>query len=166
MMRLFPADSWLNNKINYRSADDVSARDLRIRRFIMGVLAFFGFLFLAVSQVVAAPSGWINSFEYGVQQSKKTKRPLYVVIAREGCSACSQQERIFASRSVSRALSPAIKVRAESAYNPQLTARFAAGGTPTTVIFAPGNYTTPVYQYTGILDREQLLQIGRSLGSM
>lgn len=157
------ADSY---NIHYRYAEE-SDRNKRLRRFILLSFAFFAVVVFGVTRVVAStPQGWYSDFDAAANQSKKSNRPLYVVIAREGCSACAEQERTFRNPSVKRALSPAVKVRVESAYRPDLVSKYAAGGTPTTLVFASGNYSNPVYQYTGVMDSDYLVQVGRSLKKM
>lgn len=113
-----------------------------------------------------ASSSWYSSFESARKQSQRQNKPLFVMIARYGCQACAEMDQNLSYSSSRRALNGAVKVRLESSANPQMTARFAAGGTPTTVIFAPGNYHSPVYSYTGVMDPGTITQVGRSLNSM
>lgn len=122
---------------------------------------------LGVSSASASISGnWYSSFESAARQAQRSGKPMFVVIARTGCGACEQMEHNLSSTASRRALSSAIKVRVESANNPSLTARYAAGGTPTTLVFAPGNYRAPVYQYTGVMDSSTIRQVGRSIDSL
>lgn len=114
----------------------------------------------------ASIRGWGSSYEAAVSQSNSLKKPLVVLIAKEGCPACAQMEAELSRSSSSRALMNAIKVRVESSENPELTARYAAGGTPTTVVFAPGNYNSPVYTYTGAMDSDTIRQVGNGLNSL
>jgi len=131
------------------------------------MLLIFTLLALGVSTVEAAvPGSWTSSFESGVKQSQRTGKPLMVMIARTGCHACAEMEQNLTHSGSRRALSGAIKVRAESSEYPSLTSQFAGGGTPTTLIFAPGNYSSPVYTYTGVMDVNTIRQLGRSIDSM
>ena len=140
-----------------------------VRRILVTATALIIFAMMALGASTAHGSvsgSWYSSFESGAQHSKRTGKPLLVMIARTGCHACAEMEQNLAASSSRRALSGAIKVRVESSNNPELTSRFAAGGTPTTVIFAPGNYQSPIYQYTGVMDTNTIRQVGRSLDSM
>jgi hypothetical protein len=130
------------------------------------MLLMFTLMALGLSTAHGAVAGWGSSFESAVRQSERTGKPIFLLIAKSGCSACAEMEAYLSQNTSRRALRNAIKVRVESAYNPNLTARFASGGTPTTVIFAPGNYSNPVYQYTGVMNPNTIRQVGRSLDSM
>ncbi len=131
------------------------------------MLLMFTLMALGLSTAHGSVAGsWGSSFESAVRQSERSGKPIFLLIAKNGCPACAEMESNLASNSSRRALRGAIKVRVESAYNPNLTARFASAGTPTTVIFAPGNYSSPVYQYTGVMDPGTISQVGRSLESM
>jgi len=130
------------------------------------MLMMVALMALGYSTAHGAVSGWGSSFESAVRQSERTGKPIFLLIAKNGCPACADMERNLSMNSSRRALRGAIKVRVESAYNPNLTARYAGGGTPTTVIFAAGNYNSPVYQYTGVMDPGTISQVGRSLDSM
>lgn len=140
-----------------------------VRRILTAsaALMLFALMALGVSSAGASiPGNWYSSFESASRQSQRSGKPMFVVIAREGCGACTQMEQNLAASTSKRALSGAIKVRVESATNPNLTARYAAGGTPTTLVFAPGNYNAPVYQYTGVMDTSTIRQVGRSIDSL
>lgn len=131
------------------------------------MLLVFALMALGYSTAQAGvSSSWGSSLESAQRQSDRLNKPLFVMIARYGCHACSEMDKNL-SNSVSRqALSGAIKVRLESSENPRMTARYATGGTPTTLVFAPGNYQTPVYSFTGVMDQSTIIQVGRSLNSM
>jgi len=140
-----------------------------VRRILAtsAMLLIFTLMALGVSTARGSVSGsWGSSFESGARQAQRQGKPLFLMIAKTGCSACAEMEQNLSNSTARRALSGAVKVRVESAYNPNLTARYAAGGTPTTVIFAPGNYDSPIYQYTGVMDTNTIRQVGRSLDSM
>jgi hypothetical protein len=140
-----------------------------VKRILMtsAVLLVFALMALGVSTAQAAPSGsWYSSFEAARSQSQRQNKPLFVMIARQGCPACAEMQQNLGYSSSRQALSNAVKVRLESSANPRMTARYAGGGTPTTVIFAPGNYQSPIYTYTGAMDPGTISQVGRSLNSM
>ena len=121
---------------------------------------------LGVSTAQSAPRGFGSSFNSAVKRSQSTGKPLFVMIARTGCSACAEMESHLNSSSSQRALSSAVKVRLEAGNYPGMTSQYAAGGTPTTLVFASGNYSSPVYTYTGVMDSGTISQVGRSISSM
>ncbi len=140
-----------------------------VKRIIMtsAMLLMFALMALGFSTAQGAVSNsWYSSFESAQVQSKRQNKPMFVMIVRQGCQACAQMNQNLANSTSRRALGNAIKVRLESSANPQMTARFAGGGTPTTLVFAPGNYQAPVYSYTGVMDTGTIVQVGRSLNSM
>lgn len=138
-----------------------------VRRIVVtsAMLLVFTLMALGVSTVQGMPGSWHSSFESAARQAERQGKPLFVLIAKSGCPACAEMEQYLAHPSARRALGSAVKARVESAANPNLTARFAAGGTPTTVIFAPGNYSSPIYSYTGVMDPGTISQVGRSMSS-
>lgn len=134
---------------------------------VAGMLMMLSLVALGASTAQGAGlRGWNSSLEAGISQSKSQGKPLMVVIAREGCSACAQMESELAKSTSARALNDVVKVRIEASQDPETTSRFAAGGTPTTVIFSTGNYTSPVYSYTGAMDGSTIRQLGTSLSGM
>lgn len=134
---------------------------------IAGLLMVLSLLALGASTAQGAGlSGWNSSFVSAVNQSRNSEKPLMLLIAREGCPACIQMEANLSKSVNARALSDAVKVRVESTSEQDLSAKFAAGGTPTVVIFASGNYQTPIYTYTGVMDGQTIRQLGASLRSM
>ncbi len=140
-----------------------------VKRIVItsAMLLVFALMALGFSTAQAGvSSSWHSDFESARDQSQRLNKPLFVMIAREGCHACAEMEQHLANSSSRRALSGAVKVRLESSANPQMTARYAAGGTPTTLVFAPGNYQAPVYSFTGVMDTGTIVQVGRSLNSM
>lgn len=140
-----------------------------VRRIVAvaGLLMVMSLLALGASTAQGGIlSGWSTSFESAVRQSKSNDKPLMLLIAREGCPACVQMEATLSKSINARALSDAVRVRVESTVEQDLSSRFAAGGTPTIVIFASGNYDTPVYTYTGVMDGSAIRQLGASLRSM
>lgn len=140
-----------------------------VKRIIMTSAMLLVFALMALGYSTAhgqVSSSWYSSFESAQKQSQRQNKPLFVMIARAGCHACAEMDQHLSNASSRRALSGAIKVRLESSANPRMTARYAAGGTPTTLIFAPGNYQAPVYSYTGVMDTGTIVQVGRSLNSM
>jgi thiol:disulfide interchange protein len=139
-----------------------------VRRIVLTTVALLIFSLMALGLSTASGAGtgsWYSSFESARAQAQRQNKPLVVMIARTGCSSCAEMEQNLATPTARRAWSNAVKVRVESSHNPALTARYAAGGTPTTIIFAPGNYSAPVYSYTGVMDRGTIVQVGRSISS-
>lgn len=138
-----------------------------IKRIIAtsATLLMLALMALGVSTAQAS-STWYTTFEAARSESQREGKPLFVLIARTGCQACTEMEANLSNPTARRALQNAVKVRLESAHNPQMTARYAAGGTPTTLVFAAGNYGQPVYAYTGVMDRGTIIQVGRSINSM
>lgn len=139
-----------------------------VRRIIItsAMLIIFALMALGISTAQGMSGTWHSSFESAARTAQRQAKPLFVLIAKAGCPACAEMERNLSHPSSGRALNSAIKARVESSANPNLTSRFASGGTPTTVIFAPGNYQNPVYTYTGVMDPGTISQVGRSLRSM
>lgn len=140
-----------------------------VRRIIMTTVGLVLFSLLALGLSTAhgsQASSWYSSFESAQRLAQRTNKPLLVMIARNGCHACAEMEQNLSTPTARRAWSNAIKVRVEASENPGLTSRYAAGGTPTTVIFAPGNFSAPVYSYTGVMDRGTIVQVGRSMDSL
>lgn len=135
-----------------------------IARFAALMIVFLFTVTAGVSTSFASTS-WYSNFDSAVRSAKSSNKAVFLVIAREGCPACSQMERNLSQAGSRRALQGAVKVRVESSHNPGLSSRFAAAGTPTTVIFSPGNYQSPAYQYTGVMDTSTIRQIGRSIDS-
>lgn len=137
-----------------------------VRRIVStaALLLVFTLTALGVSTAQGASlSGWHSSFESARNEAQRSGKPLFLLIAKAGCPACAQMEGELARNG--RALRGAVKARVESDYNPQLTARFASGGTPTTVIFKGGNYHNPVYTYTGVMDSSTIRQVGSAMTS-
>lgn len=154
---------------NHNAEDGIVFEEVvTVRRIIIASVALLMFTLMAlgVSTARGSVAGWNSSFESAVRQSERTGQPIFLLIAKSGCPACAEMESNLSQSNSRRALRNAIKVRVESAYNPNLTARFASAGTPTTVIFAAGNYSSPIYQYTGVMDPGTIRQVGRSLDSM
>lgn len=140
-----------------------------VKRILMtsATILMFALMALGVSTARgSAPTGWYSSFESASRQSQRTGKPLFVLLARTGCHACEEMEANLRSSAARHALNNAVKVRCETSENPALTARYAAGGTPTTVIFAAGNYQNPIYTYTGTMDINTIQQVGRSMESL
>ena len=140
-----------------------------VKRIVMTTVALLVFSLMALGLSTAHGAGtssWYSNLDSARQQAQRQNKPLLVMIARTGCHACEEMEEHLSHPSARRAWANAVKVRLESSQYPDMTARFAAGGTPTTVIYAPGNFTTPVYTYTGVMDRGTIMQVGRSLDSL
>lgn len=139
-----------------------------VKRIVCTTVALLMFSLMALGLSTAHGSGtssWNHNFEPARDQAQRLNKPLLVMIARTGCHACEEMEQNLANSTARRALSGAVKVRLESAEYPQMTRRYAAGGTPTTLVFAPGRYNAPVYSYTGVMDRGTIVQLGRSIDS-
>lgn len=119
---------------------------------------------LGLSTAQGAPAGWGDDLNRAIETAQESGRPLVVLIASESCDHCARMEANLARSSVRLALSRAVKVRAEATEYPDLTARFAADGTPTILIFdAATGYETPVFTHTGVLGASQLVNLGRML---
>lgn len=161
-MRAIPYDAPDNTK------GFVFEKVVSVKRIIIttAALLVFTLMALGVTTANAAISGWHSDLSYAQSQARSLKKPLVVMIARYDCQACTQMERNLSSPSARRAWNNAVKVRLEASQHPQMTARYAAGGTPTTLVFASGNFSSPVYSYTGIMDRNTIAGVGRSLDSM
>lgn len=130
-------------------------------------LLLFSLMALGLSTAHGSPTGaWFSDFESAQSAAQRANKPLLVLIARNGCQACTQMEQNLATPTARRAWNGAVKVRVESAQYPSLTSRYATGGTPTTVIFAPRNMNAPVYSYTGVMDRGTIVQVGRSMDAL
>lgn len=139
-----------------------------VRRILVTTTLLLVFSLLALGASTAhgsSSSAWLGSLEAGQNLAKRQNKPLLVMIARNGCHACAEMETNVSSPSARRALSGAVKVRLESSEYPDMTARYAAGGTPTTLVFGPAG-GAPVYSYTGVMNRDTIVQLGRSLDSM
>lgn len=123
---------------------------------------------LGVSTAQGAPiPGWGNNLQSGISQSEATGRPLLVMIAREGCHACAAMEENLLQPGANKALSGAIRVRVEADRNPALTSKYAAGGTPTTLVFTPeAGFSSPVYSYTGTMDVGTIRHLGQSINAL
>ncbi len=122
-------------------------------------------LFTSAPNLAQALSGWSSSFSGGVSRAQAANQPLLVVIAKDGCPACESLESNLGRTNSS--LNSAVRVRVESERDPALAARFAAGGTPTILVFTKSNgYSAPVYSYTGVMSTGEIRQLGRSLDSL
>lgn len=131
---------------------------LRIHTFAL----IASLLFVAAPGVSFALSGWSSSYSGGVSRARSASKPLLVVIAKHGCPACEELESNLAR--TNSALKSAVRVRVEADANPSLTARYAAAGTPTILVFTESNgYSSPVYTYTGVMGSGEIRQLGRSL---
>lgn len=140
-----------------------------VKRIVMTSAMLMVFTLMALGYSTAhggVSTTWHSDFASARRQSQKLDKPMFVMLARTGCHACSEMEQNLSNSASRRALSGAVKVRLETSDNPAMAARYAAGGTPTTVIFAPGNYTSPVYTYTGAMDIGTIIGVGRSMNSM
>jgi len=134
--------------------------------FTTALLLVCALVALGAATAHAAPASWHSDFEQARHQAQRLHKPLLVMIARTGCHACAEMEQNLANQAARRALSNAVKVRLESSEYPTMTARYAAGGTPTTLVYSPGNYQSPVYTYTGVMSRDTILQLGQSINSL
>lgn len=140
-----------------------------VKRIMVTVAALLmlSLMALGLSTANAAGlSGWHSSLSSAQSQARRSDKPLIVMIARYDCQACAEMERNLSSPTARRAWNSAVKVRLEATRNPQMTARYAAGGTPTTLVFSPRNFGSPVYSYTGVMDRGTIVSVGRSIDSM
>ena len=155
--------------ISYEDPSEGSAFEnvVTLKRIVATSAALLMLALMALGVSTAQASGtWYSTFESARNQSQRDGKPLFVLIARTGCQACTEMEANLSNPTARRALQGAVKVRLESAHNPNMTARYAAGGTPTTLVFAAGNCSQPVYAYTGVMDRGTIIQVGRSISSM
>lgn len=140
-----------------------------VKRIMLTTAMLLVFSLMALGLSTAHGSGtssWNSNLETARHQAQRLNKPLLVMIARTGCHACEEMEQNLANSTARRALNGAVKVRLESSEYPDMTRRFAAGGTPTTLVYAPGNYNAPVYSYTGAMDRNTIVQLGRSIDSL
>jgi len=137
----------------------------RIIAVSVGLMVFI-LTALGVSTAQSAPRGFGSSFDSAVSRSQSSGRPVFAVIARTGCPACAELERELNRVSSQRALASSVKVRLEADQYPDMVARYAAGGTPTILVFAPGNYKNPVYSYTGVMSGSTISQVGNSLNAL
>jgi hypothetical protein len=135
---------------------------------ISAALIAFALVALGVSTAEGATlRGWNTSFAAGQAIASETGRPLLVIIVHEGCPACADYESELSKPSSIRALRNAVKVQAESSYNPELVSRYASRGTPTTVLFsADTGFSNPVFVQTGVLDSGDIKSLGRSINSL
>ncbi len=164
----------MNTTVRFKSLPEppVEVSDVRFEevvtvRRIVGVAAFLmliALLALGASTFNAGP--WTSNLNSGIAKSRASGKPLFVLVAKTGCTACAQMENNMASGQGAQALKSVVVVRLESDLNPNFNARYASGGTPTTVIFGSGNYSRPVYVYTGVMNPGTLSQVGRSLKGM
>ena len=111
--------------------------------------------------------GWNSSFSAAQAIAKEANRPLLLVIVKEGCPACANHKDELTKPSSVRALRNAVKVEAEASYNPDLVSQFAAGGTPTTLLFSPDTgFSSPVFSYTGAMSAGDIRSLGQSINSL
>ncbi|MGI8908200.1 MAG: thioredoxin family protein [Candidatus Sumerlaeaceae bacterium] len=132
------------------------------------VLMAFSLFALGVSTAQGAPiPGWGSNLQSGISQAQASGKPLIVVIARDGCNACEAMEANLLQPAAGKALSGAVRVRVDADSNPALTTKFAAGGTPTTIVFSPeSGFSSPVYTYTGTMDMGTIRQLGQSINAL
>lgn len=166
----------MNTTIRMRSIPFEAPQEYRFEEVvtvkrIVAIATFFmaaSLFALGVSTAQGAPiPGWGSNLQSGISQSQASGKPLIVMIAREGCHACEAMEVNLLQPAADRALSGAVRVRVEADRNPALTTKFAAGGTPTTLVFNPeSGFATPVYTYTGTMDLGTMRQLGQSINAL
>lgn len=143
--------------------------DEQVRRILVigSLLVAVAFTMLGVSSAHGATlSGWMNNPEIAMTRAKQLGKPLVMVIAREGCEACIWYENELAKPAAYQALKKAIKVRVEANDYPDLLTKYAAAGTPTTVVFTPEtDFAEPVYTHTGALRVGEVKDLGQSIGA-
>ncbi len=120
---------------------------------------------LSLSVGMAGAQSMYNSWSSGASASRSSRKPMMVIFEQVGCPDCARMNKNLSASQARQALKNVVRVRLEYRSNQELADRFDIGATPTTLVFAPGNTSDPVFREVGAMSVDAIAGLGRSLNS-
>ncbi|PKO20071.1 hypothetical protein CVU37_00975 [candidate division BRC1 bacterium HGW-BRC1-1] len=120
---------------------------------------------LSLSAGMAGAQSLYSSWSSAASASRSSNKAMMVVFEQNGCPDCSRMNKNLSASQSRQALKNVIRVRLEYRSNQSLADRFGIGATPTTLVFAPGNTSNPVFREVGAMSIDAIAGLGRSLNS-